>query len=227
MIASSPSFMARYVALISYGIRVNASLRRARPHPLTPSPSALGEGEPPATASWQERSNQADSVSVVLLLGAAVDAGPTRAHAEDGHPARVQHGSCDELGPVAYQLTGVGPAFTAAGTPVPVAEIVGSDNAVPLEISETTLDASLSELVTSDFAIVAYESDEAMDHILILACGDVGGPLGEQMAGMTMPDDELAVWLSPQKDSGYEGLALIRAAGTSATLRIYLAEGNE
>jgi hypothetical protein len=58
----------------------------------------------------------------------------------------------------------------------------------------------------------------------IIACGNIGGPLSEQMAGMVMPGDELAVWLAPQDNSGDEGLALIRANGDHAIVRIYLAE---
>jgi oligopeptide transport system ATP-binding protein len=36
--------------------------RGAGPHPLTPSPSALGEGEPPGTEWWQGRRGQTDSL---------------------------------------------------------------------------------------------------------------------------------------------------------------------
>jgi hypothetical protein len=40
---------------------------------------------------------------------------------------------------------------------------------------------------------------------------------------MVMPGDELAVGLAEADDSGYSGLALIRAEGKTASVRIFLA----
>ena len=54
-----------------------------------------------------------------------------------------------------------------------------------------------------------------MDRTLV--CGNVGGPLMMEMPGMPMPGDELPIWLVPQDDSAYTGLALLRSevGGTS------------
>lgn len=145
------------------------------------------------------------------------------AHEADGHPARIQRGSCANLGGVAFQLTGVGASATSEGTPVAALETVGSKEAFPVQISETTLDTGLSDLTRKEYAIVVYESDEAMDRVI--ACGNIGGPATSQMAGMVMPGDELAIGLGEVNGSGYAGVALLRAEGGTATLRLFLAEG--
>jgi hypothetical protein len=101
---------------------------------------------------------------------------------------------------------------------------VGAEAAVGLEASETDLQPSLTELTKDAYAIVVYESDEAMDHII--ACGNVGGLLvAPQMAGMVMPGDELAIGLAPQGSSGATGIALLRSVeGGTSSLRIVLVE---
>lgn len=142
------------------------------------------------------------------------------AHAADGHPARVQTGSCGNLGGVAFRLTGVGAALSAEGTPLPAPVSIGSPDATPVQTSATTLATTLSALTQDSHAIVIYESDEAMDRII--ACGDIGGLLDAQMTGMVMPGDVLPIWLAGENDSGYSGVALLEAAGTEATLRVFL-----
>lgn len=166
------------------------------------------------------------SLTVGLLAAALALFSPGAdgsAHEADGHPARIQKGSCTALGGVAFQLTGACAAITLAGTPEPAPELTGAESASSLKGSETTLETSLSTLTKEPHAIVVYESDEAMDRII--ACGDVGGLLTAQMPGMVMPGDELAIWLAAVNDSGYAGLALLRAEGTEATLRLFLNEG--
>jgi hypothetical protein len=148
--------------------------------------------------------------------------GGAGAHAADGHPARIQEGTCDNLGRAAFKLTGVGATVSLEETPIPEPEAVGSHQAVPMDVSDTTLDTTLSDLIAKDYAIVVYESDEAMDHII--ACGALGGPLSRQMAGMVMPGDEVAIGLAAENDSGATGVALLRANGENATMRIVLME---
>src|SRR5262245_25258330 len=165
------------------------------------------------------------ALALLLALAGGPLASGVAAHAAAGHPARIQKGSCDALDGVAFPLTGVGATISLEGTPIPTPEMVGASAAGSLDTSDTILGTSLSDLVKGAYAIVIYESDEAMDHII--ACGDVGGPLTRQMAGMVMPGDELAIWLSPTGDSGTAGLALLQANGDHASLRIFLAESEE
>jgi hypothetical protein len=160
------------------------------------------------------------SFFLLLALSSAMLGNLPEAFAQeaDGHPARIHAGACDDLGTVAFDLTALGAEATAEGTPVPAPEFVGSASAVPMQISETSLEATLSDLVDEELAIVVYGDDET-----VVACGAIGGPLTMQMAGMVMPGDELAVGLAEADDSGYSGLALIRAEGKTASVRIFLA----
>ena len=111
--------------------------------------------------------------------------GLTLAHEADGHPVRIHEGTCDTLCRVTDQLTGVGATITLEGTPIPTPETVGSERAFPVAVSTTELETETSELIDTPHAIVVYESDEAMDTILV--CGNVGGALMMQMPGMPMP----------------------------------------
>jgi hypothetical protein len=162
-----------------------------------------------------------------LAAGLAVSGGdmPARAHAADGHPARIQHGTCDQLGGVAYRLNGVGATVDADGTPIAGPMHLGAAAAVGLEASETDLKPSLTDLTKDAYAIVVYESDEAMNHII--ACGNLGGLLvAPQMAGMVMPGDELTIALAAQGGSGATGIALLRSEeGGTSSIRIFLVEG--
>jgi hypothetical protein len=141
------------------------------------------------------------------------------AHEADGHPARIQHGTCDNLAGVAFQLTGVGATVTPDGTPVPERAPVGAHVAHPVQTSETTLQASLTQLTQDAHAIVVYESDEAMGHII--ACGEVGGMLVAQMPGMIMPGDVLPIWLTGAEHSG---VATLQADGTQVIVHLYLSD---
>jgi hypothetical protein len=168
------------------------------------------------------------AVSVALLAAGLVVSGGTtsaRAYTADGHPASIEHGTCDQLGGVAYRLNGVGATVTADGTPIAEPMQLGAEAAVGIEASQTDLKPSLTELTKNAYAIVVTETDQAMDSII--TCGDVGGLLvAPQMAGMVMPGDELAIGLAPQGDSGATGIALLRSVeGGTSSLRIFLTEG--
>lgn len=84
------------------------------------------------------------------LLTALATGAPAAAHEADGHPARVHQGTCQQLGPVAFTLTGVGaavdPAGAAVATPVPV----NAERGFEITLSETTLDAPLETLLLGE-----------------------------------------------------------------------------
>jgi hypothetical protein len=167
-------------------------------------------------------------VAATASLGALVviGGGFERASAQDdaGRPAQLHVGSCDELGEVTFPLSGVGAAFDIAGTAVAESELVGPEPARPVATSRTTIEAAVSDLVDEAHALAIYASAEATAEPI--ACGDVGGLQTMQMAGMLMPGDELVVGLAERNDSGFSGIAVLRAEGGSeATITIYLAEG--
>lgn len=177
-------------------------------------------------ASRRGRRSLATAGAVTALaagLGLVGSGDLARSHEADGRPARLHAGSCDEFRGVVYMLTGVGAEATPDGTPVAAPERVGPESAALVASSETEVPVPLSELIADERAIVVYQSDEAMDRVV--ACGNVGGLLSGQMPGMTMPGDELAVWLAEADGSGLSGIALLEAAGRSTVVRLYLAEG--
>jgi hypothetical protein len=85
---------------------------------------------------------------------------------DEAHPAHIHSGTCAELGDVVYPLTDVA-AATDQG------EASGPDSAIPVEVSVTTVDAPLQEIIDGGHAInVHLSADEIGTYI---ACGDVGG----------------------------------------------------
>ena len=153
------------------------------------------------------------ALAVVLLLPAQ-----TAAHAADGHPARIHDGTCEATGRVADQLTGVGATVSLEGTPIPEPTTAGTAPFANIEFSVTTIPDALDHLVNDPHAIVIYESDEAMDHVI--ACGNVGGVRLEQ--------GDLVAWLAAHQESGANGFAILHdEGGTATTVTIYLDEPSE
>jgi plastocyanin len=134
---------------------------------------------------------------------------------EGGHPAHIHSGTCDELGDVLYPLSNVGPGAVRNGTPDVAGDEVGSDEDLyPIDISVTTIDASLADIANGDTAINVHESaDEIQNYI---ACGNIGG---------TMFGDSLVIGLETLNDSGYNGVAVLTADGEQTEVTVYLGEG--
>ena len=151
-----------------------------------------------------------------LLSGGA----QTSAQETEEHAVRLLLGTCAAPGGMAFELTPFEADTTLDGTPVPVPDVTGAESALPIEVSTTTIEASLSDLVDEPHALAIFDGDEASDRLI--ACGDVGGPLSRQMAGMVMPGDELIVGLAERGDSAHAGIALLRADGADAVVTIYL-----
>lgn len=123
------------------------------------------------------------------------------------HPAHLHIGTCDAPGDVVFPLTNVGFDYAMDGTPMAGAA-VGAATAVPVESSQTTVQASLADIAAGGHALVVHESDANIQNYI--ACGDVGGTM--------MGDADLAFGLSPLNDSGYSGIAWLRDNGDGTTL---------
>jgi hypothetical protein len=161
-------------------------------------------------------------VAVAALV--LMPTGPIGANETAGRPTHLHQGTCDNVGKMAFALTGVGAEVTLDGLPIPSPHAAGPETALPVQISVTKIEAAVSDLVDGGHALVVYEKDEAMDRVV--ACGDIGGVMTTQMAGMVMLGDELIVGLAERDDSGFAGIALLRAeGGAETTVTIYLAQG--
>ena len=156
------------------------------------------------------------AASLAGLGGGAIGIVGTGAHAADGHPARIQAGTCGNLGAVAFRLNGVGATVSPDGTPIPPPERVGGNAAFPAAVSLTPIDDLFSHVAPGERAIVVYESDEAMDHVI--ACGDVAGVMTRQMAGMTMPGDQIVFGLGDARGAGLTGVALVESIEGGKTM---------
>jgi len=152
------------------------------------------------------------SLAVALAVVAA-GAGPTLAHVEHGHPARIHEGSCEELGPVAFRLNGVGGSVDLDNAPVATPTAVNADSSYQVLTSETVIDGSIDELLSGQHALMIYESDEAMDAI---ACGNIGGARTGEM---------LATGLAEAGVPGHIGFALFRPDGNQTDVLVVLGHG--
>jgi hypothetical protein len=150
---------------------------------------------------------------VTLVAGAtllAVSGGPSLAHGNQGHPARIHEGSCEALGPVSFQLNGVGAPADLANAPVATPTPVNPDSAYQVLLSETTIDGTLDGLLASDHAVMIYASDEAMESI---ACGNLGG---------AMLGEELITGLAEAGVPGHLGFAIFTPEGDQTVVSIIL-----
>lgn len=159
---------------------------------------------------------------LAVLLAALLMMARVPATAQDATPlqAQIRAGTCAAPGDLVQELTPLGGTPAAPGTPEPAVERLGSEAAVPLQLSMTTLDASLTELTKAESVIVVYANLDSLESAI--ACGALGGLIGLQMTGMIMPGDELAIALAEANDSGQSGLALIKAEGLKTSIRLYL-----
>jgi hypothetical protein len=135
------------------------------------------------------------------------------AHEAHGHPARIHEGSCEELGAVAFRLNGVGGNVDLDNAPVATPTAVNPDSAYQVMISETTIDATLEDVLAAAHAVMIYESDEAMDAI---ACGNIGGALhgGTLITGLA----EVGV-------PGHIGFALFQPDGERTSVSVIFGHG--
>jgi hypothetical protein len=151
----------------------------------------------------------------LVLVATAMFAGLSSAlaHEEHGHPARIHEGSCQELGPVAFRLNGVGGSVDVDNAPVATPVAVNTDSAYQVMVSETTIDGTIEDLLGVDHAVMIYESDEAMDAI---ACGNVGGALN---------GETLVTGLAEAGVPGHIGFALFRPEGDQTDVLVILGHG--
>lgn len=150
---------------------------------------------------------------VAVGLGAALafgGVGTARAHAEHGHPARIHHGSCEELGGVAFRLNGVGGSVDLDNAPIATPIPVNEDSAYQVMLGETTIEGSLDDLLTADHAVMIYESDEDMSAI---ACGNLGGAL---------LGDSLVTGLAESGHPGHLGFAIFEPAGDQTHVTVII-----
>jgi plastocyanin len=152
---------------------------------------------------------------VVTGLVAGYGARGTSAHEGEEHPAHIHSGTCGAgLGDVVYPLNNVGaPMMNASGTPE-ASMPMGATDAIPVDVSVTTVQTTLAELTSNPYAINVHESADNIGNYI--ACGNVGG----EMMG-----SDLAIGLGELNGSGYSGVAWLHDNGDgSTTVSVFLTE---
>jgi len=156
------------------------------------------------------------SVAIMCWLGLLAlftGADLIRAHAADGHPAKIHEGTCETLGRVAFPLTGVGASVDLEQTPVATPAAINPEASYQVMISETTIPASMDTLLAGEHAVMVYDSDE---NLRAVACGNVGGAL---------MGDTLVVGLAETGVPGHTGFALFHPDGDQTMVTILFGHG--
>jgi hypothetical protein len=140
--------------------------------------------------------------TALVLLAMVVFAGAPRAVAQDatpsavqdqGRPAHIHSGNCQELGDVVQPLTNL----TAPSD----GDTVGQASAQQAEYSYTLVPMSLDDMVADDYAINVHESTDNIGHYI--ACGDIGG--------LVDTNGQLVIGLGELNNSGFTGIAFLTA----------------
>ena len=153
------------------------------------------------------------TVLLLWMLMLSSSAGPTLAHAADGHPAKIHEGTCQALGRVAYPLTGVGASVDLEQTPIATPTAVNPETSYQIMTSETTIPAPMATLLSGAHAVMVYESDEQLQAV---ACGTIGG---------AMMGDTLVVGLGEMGVAGHTGMVLLRPDGDQTSVTILFGHG--
>ena len=155
------------------------------------------------------------SLASVVALGAFAFLAPAMAAQDDDapHPAHIHSGTCAELGDVVLPLTDVAPIDGESG---------GAASALPVKVSETTVDAALQDIIDGGHAINVHLSAE--DIGTYIACGDIGGVVN---TGENDSEQELIIGLGELNDSGHTGVAWLGADGDQTHVAVMLVEPSE
>lgn len=145
-----------------------------------------------------------------LLLTISLAIGGGFALAQDGspeaaagHPVHIHEGTCDTLDPAPlHMLNDIVPGSESTG-------------ATPVEISASTVDASLADIGNGSHSINAHESAENIANYIV--CGEIGT--------LDADVEEVAIGLRELNGSGYTGIAVLQANGEQTDVTIYLANG--
>jgi hypothetical protein len=155
-----------------------------------------------------------------ILAGALAMSGPTVTLAQDetvsnSHPAHVHAGTCDDLEPnPIVGLDNVEPRQNDPEDEDANNDVQGVLTASQMNWSRTDgLELSWDDMLATSHSVNVHESEENIQNYI--ACGEIGG---------INVDGSMVIALHPMNDSGYSGIAIIRADGDDNTdIEIYLA----
>ena len=158
------------------------------------------------------------AIVALMVLGSAIIAGigSTSAHEGVAHPAHIHTGQGPTPGDVVFPLSDVGGA-PPEGTPIST-DIQGSQSAIPVDFSDTTVQTSLADILDGNHAIVVHESKDNIQNYI--ACGDLGGTV--------YGGADLAIGLGEVNESGASGVAWLHDNGDGTTdVKLFVTEYEE
>jgi plastocyanin len=164
------------------------------------------EAELSAINSVQKRLSAIGASALLVGSFAILGAGAVTAHEGVAHPAHIHTGTCEAPGDVVFPLSDVSGENMVDGDAM-AGDTVGSAAALPIDVSITTVAASLADIVAADHAFVVHESAENIGNYVL--CGDIGGTM--------IGDSDLAVALGELNDSGASGVAWLHDNGDGTT----------
>jgi hypothetical protein len=113
------------------------------------------------------------------------------------HPAHIHVGECPAPGDVIAPLNDV----TVVGN-----DAQGAETHIHVDVSTTTVQVSLEDMITADHAVVVHNSVDDMG--TYITCGNIGGH---------DVDGSFLVGLGPVADSGFAGMAWLTDNGDGTT----------
>lgn len=122
--------------------------------------------------------------------------------------AAIREGACNVDGPVVARLSSVSSEFMSDGVATAGALPVGSDSAIPVAASITTIPLDLADMVAAEHSIAVLADESA--GASVVACGDIGG--------RTLGERELPVALVAVDGSAVAGVAVVEDIDTNAAL---------
>jgi plastocyanin len=144
-------------------------------------------------------------LAILVVFSALAISSRAMAQTAANHPAHIHEGTCAELGDIVLPLDNV--AFAEAG------QLSGAEGAIPVKVSDTTVEASLDDILAGQHAINIHESAENIQEYI--ACGEIGGPVR---------GETLVIGLAPLNNSGNTGVAELTATDAGTQVTVYLIE---
>jgi len=147
---------------------------------------------------------------MAMVLTGILSAAPVGAQAVSSLPISIYQGTCDsDTIEHVIDLNPIVPAAAVAG-----ATFGGSDDAIDVASSTTTLDATLTELLSNAPLSIIVSSGTGAD-ATELACGVIGG---------FVTNDQVAFGIDDQNDSGVAGIATVADLGSQISVTVILGE---
>jgi plastocyanin len=188
-------------ATINEAIGNGAEMRRGR----VAAPEASPERRQRMTARVQawRWSWLGVPIALLVVIAALTVSLSALAQTDPSHPAHIHQGTCDELGDIVAPLDNVSEPEAS--------EVSGTENPIPVRVSETLVELSLDDILAGEHSINIHESDDNIQEYI--ACGEIGG---------AVRGGKLVIGLGELNESSHTGVAVLEEAEGGTNVVVYL-----